>query len=114
MFSHVLGFVLVCLSCGARLQPGDPGQAWTAGELARTKQALIDMFTNPVGWRNKYVKRDYKKTCQADFQANKPSWCPVCNGNTGETLCCKDSCDDNALAPNAAKMVRLAFHDCLP
>ena len=86
-------------------QPGTPGAAWSIEEMLAVKHMLYRMIQNP---------RQALKYVQAG---------PVSGLGgqqfTGEQIMQRyasfgDSAIRDAVLPDIAKIVRLAFHDCLP
>jgi len=115
--------VLLILPFGS-LSANLPGEPWSKGEVARTKERLWNIMNNP----GKFVKKNKKakengacnKDCWEgcdDFKATGPhDYCVHCDDTTCTNCqCCRGWCDQkvNNIEPTPAKFVRLAFHQCL-
>ena len=106
-------FVLPTLVLGDYV-PGEPGAAWTSDELLAVKAKLQNILRNPKG----YLER-VPETFVSFHQNEEKSWYTGAEiyeryekttkeGGIEEGFHSKD-----ALLPNVAKMIRLAFHDCI-
>ena len=107
MFAHLYGVF------GAQYVPGTPGAPWSDEEVIFVQQIVLQMLNESY-----YVSRVYPDGVQRPGDFSKEHiW------DNAYHNCTKDSCDPSPTSPNfmgkgsrrpnAAKLIRLAFHDCV-
>ena len=99
---------ILCLGSLGEYVPGTPGAEWSVAEMLAVKNLLHQVMEDPTKWLQQVPEGPVSALGDQLFTgAQIFERYDVEIETKGPNL-------EDALLPNLAKIIRLAFHDCLP
>ena len=102
------GLLSICQNSNGVYQAGSPGAEWSIEEMLAVKHLLYQMMANPRKALQQVQKGPVSGLDGQEYTGEQIMKRYKAFNGQGE------SAIQDAILPDVAKMVRLAFHDCLP